>query len=381
MNIIITVNSYYPSKDGVQAVTEYHAEGLVKRGHDVTVVTKKLKNEPTIEIHNGVKIIRFDILTRHTVHCGDKKAYQKLILDLTKESDVMINVCTQIGTTDWVFSILKNIECKKILYMHGMMDFKWRKNNLCSISSFLSKLWNNLRWKLYYKLSIKYFKQYNGIIHLHEFDEAYKFFNERKIPGNIVIENAAEDEFFVGTKNIFEKKHKYIVCVANYIELKNQKLCLEAFYKSDDLGYKLIFIGSEKTRYYKELIKNNEILASKYGERKVDFLVGINRSEIYEYVKNAKLYLFGSTVEKFPVSIVESMAAGVPFISTDVGCVKFLPGGVIIKNSNEMAYWINKLIKDKTLAKNIGDCGNQYAMKNLSIESKVNQLENYIKDL
>ena len=51
-----------------------------------------------------------------------------------------------------------------------------------------------------------------------------------------------------------------------------------------------------------------------------------------KYLKNAKLFVTGSTREAFPVVIVESMASGIPFICTDVGCVRFLPGGVVAKN-------------------------------------------------
>ena len=61
MKIIITVNTYYPLKDGVQFVTQYHAENLAKRGHDVIVFTTNHDNSSE-EIYNGVKIIRFNVI-------------------------------------------------------------------------------------------------------------------------------------------------------------------------------------------------------------------------------------------------------------------------------------------------------------------------------
>ena len=60
MNILFTVNTYYPLKDGVQFVTQYHAENLVKLGHDVTVVTLAYNSPIKQENHNGVNIIRLD---------------------------------------------------------------------------------------------------------------------------------------------------------------------------------------------------------------------------------------------------------------------------------------------------------------------------------
>lgn len=40
MKIGISVVTYYPEKNGVQFVTQSLAEGLVKTGQDVTVITK-----------------------------------------------------------------------------------------------------------------------------------------------------------------------------------------------------------------------------------------------------------------------------------------------------------------------------------------------------
>lgn len=39
MRILVTVNTYYPMLDGVQAVTDYLTTGLAQRGHQITVVT------------------------------------------------------------------------------------------------------------------------------------------------------------------------------------------------------------------------------------------------------------------------------------------------------------------------------------------------------
>ena len=35
MKILFVVHSYYPEKDGVSIVTQYMAEGLCERGHEI----------------------------------------------------------------------------------------------------------------------------------------------------------------------------------------------------------------------------------------------------------------------------------------------------------------------------------------------------------
>ena len=102
MKILFTVHTYYPNKDGVQFVTEYLAEGLVKRGHQVDVLTYMYPDRTTVksETHNGVNIIRWEAKTVHTFHKGDKVGYQQYIISRQQDYDVMINVGTQTALTD-----------------------------------------------------------------------------------------------------------------------------------------------------------------------------------------------------------------------------------------------------------------------------------------
>lgn len=41
MKIVFAVHTYYPERNGVQAVTQYLAEGLARRQHDVLIITEK----------------------------------------------------------------------------------------------------------------------------------------------------------------------------------------------------------------------------------------------------------------------------------------------------------------------------------------------------
>lgn len=373
MNILFTVYTYYPLKDGVQAVTEYLAEGLVKKGHKVTVITPRFGGKEKEE-YNGVFIERIDIWTKHSLYFGEKKEYIQLIKEKTQEVDVMINVCTQNPMTDLIFPIIKELNCKKILYMHGMYDSKWNWDMIKSLGNIGHKIWNNIRWGLYYKKKKKYFRQYNEVIQLHRFDRGYMFFEQKYNIKSIAIENAAENVFFEECNR--KNTTRYALCVANYMERKNQEFVLKAFYLANiNSDYELILIGSEKNSYYEKLVQLNNNLSDKYGHKNVKLLFGIDRVATIQYIKNADFYLLGSKWEAFPISIIETMAVGVPFICTNVGCVRYLPGGIVVKDENEMAYWIELLSKNEKCKEKIGQAGKIYSENNLSVESKVKQLE------
>ena len=375
MKVVITVNTYYPSKDGVQFVTQYHAENLVKRGYEVVVFTTNHGNSFE-EIHNGVKIIRFNVINKHTIYSGEKENYLKRLKNEIKNADALINVCTQHPLTDWCFPILDTIKCKKILYMHGMYDKTFNKKNISNIMDLGHKVWNNVRWGIYYKKNKNIFKKYDQVIQLHRFDTAYIYFKKKYNIDSFIIENAVNDSFFDTIKN----KKKYAISVANYMPRKNQEFILRAFYKSKvSSDYELILIGSKDNDYYRKLVSLKEKLDTQYGERNIKILYNVNREKTIEMIKNASLYLLGSKWEAFPISIIEAMAAGIPYISTDVGIVKYLPGGVIVNKDEEMSYWIEVLTEDNKLGEYLGKMGNQYAIKHMMIDKKVNDLEKIIK--
>lgn len=380
MKIIFTVHSYYPNKDGVQAVTRYLAEGLERRGHNIIVITHEIQGTETHCYHNNIEIYRVNANTVHTINRGDKERVQKLICDLSSDADAIINVCTQTALTDWTFPLLEKIHCKKILYLHGIIETKFHKSDFSTISIFAHKIWNRYRTKAYYFCNKKYLKKYDIVTQLHKCDEGYIFFENKLGIKSKVIENAADNTFF---NRINDKPEdfpsKYIVFVANYMQRKNQGFVMKAFYESDLKDYALIFIGSEKNEYFNRLVQMKKALDEKKGFRDVRILTGVPREQVQMYVRHATIYALGSLWEAFPISIVESMAAGVPFISTNVGITKYLPGGVIVNSVNEMCYWFETFANNTQVASGLGETGRLYAVKNLTIDSKVLELERLIK--
>ena len=78
----------------------------------------------------------------YTFNIGEKKEFQELLLEKCKNADALINVCTQTALTDWSFPVLNKISCKKVLYLHGIIDLKINKNDFTSISTLSHKIWN-----------------------------------------------------------------------------------------------------------------------------------------------------------------------------------------------------------------------------------------------
>ena len=377
MNIIFTVATYYPKTDGVQLVTQYQAEGLVKKGHKVTVITSKLKSSPDYEVHNGVEIVRVDAYNFYYWHKGNKKEYQNLVLKKTKAADALVAVCLQSFSADWLLDVLQQIKCKKILYLHGMPDFKVHLSDCSNLKKLAKTIFRNIRWKYFYTVHLNQIKKFDAITHLFKNDNSYKYFSKEGYKNNYVIENACNDDFF---ENIdFDNKKKNFLYVGNYCDRKNQELALKAYYDADLIDFGLVFIGSQKNDYCNKLINLNNSLKNQYGNHNVEILYGVPREKISEYTKNAYACVISSNYEYYPITIVESLAAGNPFISTDVGIVNLLPGGVIANTQEEISYWIEFFARNEEYKTELGKAGRNYALKNLRIETKVSSLEDIIR--
>jgi glycosyltransferase involved in cell wall biosynthesis len=71
--------------------------------------------------------------------------------------------------------------------------------------------------------------------------------------------------------------------------------------------------------------------------------------------QEADLFVFGSRIESSPLVILESMAAGKPFVSTNCGDVSDRKEfGSIIKSEEEMAAEIDRLLGDAELRTQLG---------------------------
>lgn len=388
MKILITVSTYFPKKDGVQNVTGYLAEGLVKLGHNVTVLTSnKDLTSSNEEIYNGVKIVRINLYTKYGLYFGNKKEYKKIISEYANKVDVLINVCTQNAFTDLILKDLNKYKCKKILYKHDIFDFRFSTINFSSFASMVNKLWKEIRWSFYYSINGKYFKDYDVVTELHDKCYGYDFFEKKYGIRAKIIENAAENDFFEKKtlKDFVKPFDKYLLNVSNYDDRKNQKLAVREFLKANiDTKIGLVLIGSNSNKYYYSLINYANKLRKKYKltdeQKPILMLHNIDRKYISSYVSNAYAYIMTSKWEAFPISLTESLASGVPFISTNVGIARFLFGGVTAYEINDIHYYIEKLCNEEKLRNDLSILAKKYAIDNLRIEDKVKELENLCKN-
>lgn len=182
------------------------------------------------------------------------------------------------------------------------------------------------------------------------------------IPNGISIENFRN----LNSKNKLSKNKFNIAAVLRVVPIKDVKTMILAFHlvqeKYPEVRLSLLGNYDENPEYYYECIE----LIKSLDIKGIEFLGQVN---ILEYMSEIDLLLLSSISEGQPFAVLEGMAAGIPFVCTNVGdCKELLEGGnndtlgnagiiVPVMNSKAMADAIIYLIKHPNELKKMGEVG------------------------
>jgi len=373
MKILISTYTYYPSLDGVSNVTQYVAEGLAKKNWDVTVITTKKKNTKKFEIFKGVKIYRKNFYTKNTFHFGKKIEYLNFIDTFSNKKFIFINVGLQVLFTDWTFKYLDNKKFYSILYLHGIYSSSFNKNDFNSFKNLISKIFRNLKWFFYFWLNKKFIQLYNLPIHLHSKDPSVNLLKKLGVNHKLILENAVDPIFF----KLKKKNHKKFtfISINSFNQRKNQISIIKSYIKANIKNSLLILIGNNGREYYKLLLKEKKKIQDKSISRNIKIFYDLPRNETIEYLRKSDVFIMASIWESYPISILESLAMGIPFISTRVGIVPYLAGGIVAKNEKKMSNLMIKFFKNKNLIKKLSIEGRIFAKKKFNIKNKLDILD------
>lgn len=376
MRVLFTSFAYYPETSGVPIVVQNLAESMVKRGHKVGVVTcMNGKDLLARESINGVDVIRFnfgiDIFKRPK---GDFLSYIEFVKAYPK--DILVLECVQCFTTDILLPHLQNMDCKTILHSHGgpgisMPFLGWEGNLFHSIGH----IYNWFYYKYYYGSILPSNAKYiDKVICLSLCASDLEYMN-RTMRNVSIVENAVHDMFLdeslynIDISNTIKIKNKnYILCISNYTSNKSQIDIVKAFEKTDIKNCALVMIGSSRNAYYYKLRRVVDRISLR-SDKEIIILTGIERKLFPSIIHQSKLFVMASKHEEYPVSLVEAMAVGCPFVSTDAGCARILPGGVTIVNRNELSLFINMVANNDNIQRKLGKQGKDYVNTNNTLNN------------
>jgi glycosyltransferase involved in cell wall biosynthesis len=119
----------------------------------------------------------------------------------------------------------------------------------------------------------------------------------------------------------------------------------------------------------------------------VEFLGSVIPPQKNEVLREADLFVMPSKNEGQPFAILEAMAAGLPVVSTNVGCIPetVINGvnGFIVKpgNADELACRIVSLLADGDLRRRMGEAGRSRFLEHYSLDRFSTQLRELLREV
>lgn len=344
LRVLLTSPTFWPLSDGVANSAGIYARALKQAGFDITVLTWRRRDLESSAVLEGVKIRRFcikgssNILNRYRGNLAELETFIR-----EQEYDVLVAHCWQTWSTDLAlkFSHHYKPDTPTAIVSHGL--------STRTLSTWSARLKYPFWRKYQNQIVPNMIRAVSKFIVLSDYADEDRFLDvsiARDLGAPyVVIPNVPGYDPTLASRGGTTKfgrlrEQRFCLCVGAFDRKKNEMFVLEAFVRANLPDTSLVLVGYSENGYSAKLRKS----ANKYGvSDRVFIFSGLSQDEIYSLYKHAWVYLCGSRTECQPIVILDAMASETPFISTAVGCVPNLPGGLTVKSPREMARALNVL--------------------------------------
>ena len=352
MRLLFTTFTFPPQANGVAEVVAAQTRELAARGHEVTVATSA--DEARTDGDAGaVRVVPFRLTGGAGDAAEEVRRYRRFIAEFP--ADAILCHCWRSWPTDLAVEALPRNPAKAILVSHGYSAHRWER--------YPRPPWGLgawLRGLAYVARTPRALRSFDHAVFLSERRDGDRFLDHRFVhwrgrPSSSVIPNGTYPGRFAAADGAgFRARHglgagPLVLCVATFAPSKNQELALRAFLRADCADATLLLIGNTFNSY------SDRLRAS--GAPRVRWLAGLPRAEISAAYAAADLVVLSSRAESQPLVLLDAMAAGRAFVSTDVGCVSELPGGVVVRDEREMAEALRELLRQPERRAALGTAG------------------------
>lgn len=342
---IVDVNPFfYPWLGGIEHRMHRIAKELVRRGHEVIIITSRLPDTAEDEVTEyGYRVIRLKSKFYKIYQPPFVKSYG-LLEKLNELKPDIVNFNYR-----WAPSYTKDMakyEMKKVFTYHNIYG---EGTGLQKIPSLIND-----------RIFNRQLKKYNHLIFVSDY-HMVDFKNRGFDTSNATVVYPCLDELPEGDTD----EGDYILTVSRLVKTKGLRYLIEAMV---DIDCKLIICGvGPEEKHLKKLIE-------KFGlENKVEMKGFVTDEEKEKLQSRCKLTVIPSLEETFCLSAIETMSYGHPVVCTNVNGLPYTVknGGITVnpKQPKELANAVNELLNNESKRKELGNnakaVSNSYLTKNV----------------
>ncbi len=303
MRILCLSYEYPPLGGGGSAVCQGLSTALAKRGHQIDIVTSGFKGLPAYEHQDGVNIHRIRCLRRDPLYTTTLELTTVLVPMYLKALELISKQPYDINHTHFIIPT-------------GVVShWLWLKTKIpYIITAHGSDIpgYNNDRFQLEHQLLAPYWKRIirssRGIISP---SNSLKELILNQMDAKVTVVHNGFDQTDGGDGTV--KKENMVLVVTRMFERKGVQYLIEAI-KNMDTDWEFVIVGDGP--YLPKLKALAEGL-----KQKVKFTGFIKGKPLFDLYQAAKIYVFPSCKENFPMVLLEALDAGCAIITTlDKGC-------------------------------------------------------------
>lgn len=368
MRILHTAGTYAPSLDGVAEIVRNISERLVKRGHEVHVATSALPSESSYSELCGVHVHRFSARGNLALGMyGEIEKYRQFVGSGSWE--VVVNHGLHVWPTDALLHQVGEYRWPSVLVTHGLVD-------------------GHPAFREYYAQVPRHVLNYWKWIATSSCSGEESYCSRFSLPTPSVITNGVDMEEWsrppLGLRGKLGVGSKlWVINVSNHSPLKNHGLFFDLAGSLRDLNAHFTLIAGTYPMAKLGLGRFGISggcayqckLRSMVSSGTVDLRVNRPREEVVSAIKEADLMVSTSSKEANSLVLLESMTAGVPWVSFDVGSARENAGGVVVRDLDEMRQVVTELSRNPELRRNLGDSGRAQVVAKHDWDGIVDQYE------
>ena len=349
MKIALVSRSWPPlERSGVSLAAHNHARVLISQGHEVSILGSQIE----IDDINIPACSKFSI----DAH-GSGSLYSPAYVNIKQVEDALVSInpdlvvteAWQTALTEACIDIASRQNIPTLMISHGI-----------SIHPYTNSVRNWIRYLAW--LPYRYFKlpglikKLNAITALDTHSSSNRFFDRELAKRNnipiVSLKNCPSHRF---AKRVPRADRQMQILVVGYFSaVKNQLAAIEVLSQLPE-SISCCFIGDRRGAYFEACQRRVAQLGLK---SRVSFLQD-DECDLAEKMMQSILIFSPSITEALPITLIEAMACGTPFVATPVGAVSSFFGGILAESEQSQIDAIQALITQPKLWQKYSDAGQQ----------------------